>query len=165
MTPARLAPLVVVLAALAACEPDAACTSADAPTVELGRVGDGAFEELTEGERVVIVIAPQGGFGMAVRVRTTGLHADDASRATVHVATEIDGASVGEFVLYQQALVCAGDSGTISTVVVPLDPFVYTNNEQLQALDGSTATLIVDVVDANDVRGHGAAVVTLAAGE
>ncbi|MCC7075197.1 MAG: hypothetical protein IT383_28045 [Deltaproteobacteria bacterium] len=160
--------LVLVLSALlplACCEPDAACESAAEPTVELGRLGEGDFELLSEGERVPISIAPQGGFGMAVRVRTTGLHAADDTRATVHVATEIDGASVGQYVLYQQALLCAGDSGSVSTVVVPLDPFVYTTNEQLQALVGLLATLIVDVVDANDVRGHGEAVVTLGAGE
>ncbi len=162
---AQLTPFVIAVAPAVGCEPDAACASGDDPTVELGRLGDGEFVALTEGERVPITIAPQGGFGMAVRVRTTELHADDATRATVHVETEIDGASVGQFVLYQQALACAGDSGTISTVVVPLDPFVYTTNEQLQALDGVPAALIVDVVDDHDVRGHGEAGVTLAAGE
>lgn len=141
--------------------PSAGCTTGAAPTVELGHGVDGAFVALAAAESVSIVVAPQGGYGMGVWARTTALEADDDSRATVHVATEIDGAEAGRFVLYQQPLPCVGGAGLATTVVLPLDPARYTSHETLLPLDGVAALLVVDIVDSNDAAGHGEQLVTL----
>ncbi|OGQ25316.1 MAG: hypothetical protein A2138_04725 [Deltaproteobacteria bacterium RBG_16_71_12] len=138
---------------------------AEAPTVELGHGVGGAFVKLTDAESVGITVAPQGGYGVPVQARTTGLEANDDSRATVRVATEIDGEDAGQFMLYQQPLLCDGERGVLTAIVVGLDPTRYGSNDALLTLDGVQATLIVDVLDRNDVSGRGEQLVTLQVGE
>lgn len=165
--------LCVVLCAVGACEPvlgpdagaPAGCTAGDAPKVELGHGVGGAFVSFTDGESVGVTVAPQGGYGVPVQARTSGLEANEDSRATVHVATEIAGEDAGQFILYQQPLPCDGARGVLTAIVVGLDPTRYGSNDALSALDGTLATLIVDVVDGNDVAGHGEQLVTLQVGE
>lgn len=164
MMRAGLLPLLLVCFSPAACEPvpDAGCTTAAAPTVQLGYGDvDGDFVALADGDDVVITTAPQGGYGVAVWARTTGLEADDDSRTTVIVATEIGGEEAGRFVLYQQPLLCVAEAGLVTTVVVPLDPERFTGPETLLPLDGAAATLVVDIVDNNDAVGHAEQLVTL----
>ncbi len=145
----------------AGCEPDGGCASGDAPTVTLGHLVNDAFARLADGEDVDIIMAPQGGYGVAVDAQTTGLFANQESRSTIHVVTEVDGASAGEFVLYQQSIVCDGEHGIASGIVVGIDPNRYGSSDALQVLDGVLATLVVDIVDQHDTRGHGEQQVTL----
>ncbi|MBI1946525.1 MAG: hypothetical protein HYS27_12560 [Deltaproteobacteria bacterium] len=171
--PALASLACIFSAAQPTCEPvpgpdagsPAGCTAGETPTVELGHGVGGAFISFTDGESVGITVAPQGGYGVPVQARTTGLEANDDSRATVRVATEINGEDAGQFMLYQQPLLCDGASGVVTAIVVGLDPTRYGSNDALLALDGVQATLIVDVIDNNDVSGHGEQVVTLQVGE
>jgi hypothetical protein len=142
------APLCVALA----CDPnppqpDGPCQPNDAPSAELGRGVGGEFVELSEGADVPIAVAPQGGFGVNVSVRSVGLRAADYSFVTADLETRLAGESIGQYTLHQQPLLCAADGGRLTGVVVGFDPDRYKSDDALVALEGQTVELQVNLTD------------------
>lgn len=126
---------------------DGPCVPHDAPTASIGRGAGGAFVELADGEDVPISVAPQGGFGVSVVIRTDGLRAEDYSFVTATQRVMLGEELIGEFTLYQQPLLCADDGGRLAGVVVGFDPSRYGSNDALVALDGQLVDLQLDISD------------------
>lgn len=131
---------------------DDLCVGGDTPSATLGRGVGSAFLEYEDNEEVGLAVAPQGGFGVTVIVRTAGLEAGVGLVANVQLNVE-DGSSqvVGEFLQENTALACrdADIGGEIRGVVVGFDPAVYKTNDDLLALDGQSVNLVVTVNDDN----------------
>lgn len=126
------------------------CVASSDPVVELGQGIGGAFAPFAEGEGVSLAVAPQGGFGVSVVIRTEGLDAGDDALADVQLDVEIDGQTEGSFLLTGAALLCQSDpdgGGIISGAVVGFDPARYATNDDLVSLDGREAVLNVTVID------------------
>ena len=136
---------------LGACSDDGGgvdlCQSSGMPTASLGQGVGGAFVPYEEGEEVGLAVAPQGGFGVTVIVRTEGLLADADLAASVQLNVEDQGVVVGEFLQENTAFRCRNTDigGEISGVVVGFDPDVYKTNDDLIALDGDVVDLVVTV--------------------
>ncbi len=128
---------------------DSLCSADEAPTATLGKGVGSAFIPYEDNEEVGIQPASQGGFGVPVLVRTTGLTAGSASVADVQLNVEEGGALVGEFLQENTGLSCRGDDigGEVRGVVVGFDPEVYATNDDLLVLDGTTVDLVVTVID------------------
>ncbi len=169
---------------MAACSGDDDMTGDTGPTLSdeefmcMGELGDaevligegigGAFEELADGAQVGLEIAPQGGFGVSVSVRTTGLKGD--ALAFVTVRTEIDGVESASFTFEQdgeptQQLFCQDDgrSALGAGIAVGFDKNDYTQ-DNLTDLDGVVADLIVEVTDERGVTATGSKTVTIEVG-
>lgn len=143
------------------------CDAQSDPVVVLGQGVGGAFEPLAEGQVVGLDIAPQGGFGVSVLIRTEGLIANGSEAATAQMNIEIDGEIEGEFLLEPAPLLCQADGsgGRISVgTVVGLDPDVWATNDDLIVLNGKQATLDVTVTDEDGNHASVRRVVTISAG-
>lgn len=149
-------PLLCVLAAsFSACGGDDApdddnlCLPDEAPTATLGKGVGSAFVPYEDNEEVGIQPAPQGGFGVQVLVRTTGLFASSSSVANIQLNVEESGSIVGEFLQEDTGFSCRGNDigGEVRGVVVGFDPSVYSTNDDLLVLDGTTVDLVVTVTD------------------
>ncbi len=126
------------------------CAPSGSPTVMLGQGVGGAFAPFADGEAVSLAVAPQGGFGVSVVIRTEGLSAGDDAHADVQLDVEIDGVTEGSFLLTDAALLCLdtdGGGGLVSGAVVGFDPDRYGTNDDLVSLDGREAVLNVTVID------------------
>jgi hypothetical protein len=128
-------------------DPPDPCTDDFAPAIEIGYGVSGAFERFTPDQEVSLVIAPQGGFGVDVRVRTQGLVAGQEALVTLLLETLIDDVVVGSFENLDQALTCTDTGGLVFGVVVGFDPDDYATNDDLLALDGQQVDLRVTVTD------------------
>ena len=141
--------------AFAGCGPDdgpvegSLCGPDEAPTATLGKGVGSAFIPYEDNEEVNLQPASQGGFGVAVLVRTSGLAAGTSSVADVQLNVEDGGTLVGTFLQENTGLSCRGDDigGEVRGVVVGFDPEVYATNDDLLVLDGSTVDLVVTVTD------------------
>jgi hypothetical protein len=128
-------------------EPAADCWADVPPEVAIGQGQGAEFSPLGTGATVGLDVAPQGGFGISVRLQTAGLLADDI--VDVLLVTELDGEQSGSFLNEGSTLYCQEDgSGLLWGVVVGFDPDVFSSNDDLLALSGQTATLRVTVYDA-----------------
>jgi hypothetical protein len=155
MTPSS--PFLFMFAALviSGCGPDdgqtedSLCGTDVAPTATLGKGVGSAFIPYEDNEEVGIQPASQGGFGVPVLVRTTGLVAGESSVADVQLNVEDSGTLVGDFLQENTGLSCRGDDvgGEVRGVVVGFDPEVYSTNDELLILDGTTVELVVTVTD------------------
>jgi hypothetical protein len=119
-------------------------------TGDLGlTIGTGAgdvFNEVTEGAVVGLDIAPQGGFGVSIRAKTTGLKADDL--VDILLVTEMNEVQVGSFLNEQGTLYCQDDGhGLIWGVVVGFDPTTWETNNDLLGLNGEIVDLVVTAFD------------------
>ena len=122
----------------------------------------GDFNTYEEGALVGLDVAPQGGFGVPVRLRTEGLRvrADatdtanpDAPYASVNVLldTYIDGVLSASFLNDTAVAYCQDDgTGLMWDLVVGFDAEKYTNDNLID-LHGMEAQL---VVEATDAEGH-----------
>jgi len=130
---------------------DDLCNTLAAPTAVLGQGVGGAFLPYEDNEEVGLAVAPQGGFGVTVIVRTTGLVAGSSDAANVQLNVESGGMLVGEFLQENTALTCRDQEigGEVRGVVVGFDPEVYPTNDELIALDGQVVTLVVTVTDSD----------------
>jgi hypothetical protein len=129
---------------------DDPCESSSDPVIMLGQGIGGAFAPFSDGEGVTLAVAPQGGFGVSVVIRTEGLSAGEDALADVQLDVEIDGQSEGSFLLTDAALLCqTGEDGggIISGAVVGFDPDRYPSNDDLVSLAGKEAVLDVTVID------------------
>ena len=134
------------------------CTSSDDASLT---IGFGVGEDFTayETESVVgLSVAPQGGFGVAVRASTSGLADGEVS---VLLETVIDGELVGSFLNESVTLYCQDDgSGLLWGVVVGFDPEIYSSNDDLLSLDGEVVDLVVTATDTTGNSATGTTPVT-----
>ena len=119
----------------------------------------GDFNPYEEGALVGLDVAPQGGFGVPVRVRTEGLRVrgdstdtanPNALYASVNVLldTYIDGALSASFLNDTAVAYCQEDgSGLMWDLVVGFDADKYTNDNLID-LHGVEAELVVEATDA-----------------
>ena len=150
---------MLILLSLACSDKDTAdsaddpCAGSDSPTLEIGTgVGD-QFAPLQNGATVGLTSAPQGGFGVPVRVRTQGLRTstDRDTKAIVEsqLDTWLDGEVSASFLNEESIAYCQADgSGLMDGLVVGFDKEVY-NQQNLVLLNGKTATLVVTAFDAD----------------
>ena len=164
---------MLILLALLGCtdnEPDetgpdvaALCAGEGDVSVVLGTGAGSEFTPIEDGDVAGLDVAPQGGFGVSVRARTTGLQADAA--VAVLLDTEIDGQNVGSFLNEEVQLYCQEDgTGLLWGVVVGFDPSTYSSNDDLLALDGEIVDLVVTVTDGRGESGVGRNTVEIAVG-
>jgi len=127
------------------------CAASATPTAILGQGVGSAFVEYEDNEQVSLAVAPQGGFGVTVLIRTTGLEAGDNLTANVQLNVESGGQLAGEFLQENTSFTCRGGDigGEIRGVVVGFDPDVYKTNDDLLALNGETVELVVTISDSN----------------
>ena len=149
--------LPILMAALAACgdstEFSGLCsTESGTPVAFLGNGVGGAFVEYQDGQQVSLDVAPQGGFGVTVIVRTNGISAGGGQTADVQLDVEMDGQNVGTFLQENTALSCRGEEtgGEVRGVVVGFDPQVYKTNDDLLTLNGEEVDLVVTVTNDAD---------------
>ncbi|MDG1137196.1 MAG: hypothetical protein P8N28_02950 [Phycisphaerales bacterium] len=139
------------------------CDGSGEPTVQIGTGAGSEFYPLNEGDSVSLDVAPQGGFGVSVRAVTTGLKGDDV--VDVNLITELNGVQSGEFLSEGVQLYCQEDgNGMLWGVVVGFDPATFPDNDALLALDGSTADLIVEIMDTDGDTATGRVAVTIEVG-
>ena len=143
-----------------------ACRHGVAPSVEIGRSIGGIFTPYDPGQMVEVLVAPQGGFGVPVSVRTQGLLAGDGPSGThwADVELYIGRGAANEGTFFDTGpLGCIGpeDGGLMSGLVAGFDPDVVQTDEDLLALDGAQATVRVVVRDEDGVTAEASQVVTL----
>lgn len=132
------------------------CAGAGEVSVELGHGTGADFTAFEAGEDVDIAIAPQGGYGVNVRVMTLGLVANNA--VTLELSSTHLGESTGSFNWGEIPLYCLDDGhGLLWGAVVPFDPELFPDVESLSALDGEPIHMSVELVDAEGVQGSGSA--------
>ena len=146
----RWLPILFVLG----CDPEPTieelCAGEGPATIEIGTGAGDAFFPLADGDQVGLVIAPQGGLGVSVRVRTTGLAAEAA--VTARLDSELDGVTSATFTNDEVFLFCQDDgTGLFVDQAVGFDPVVYDSLDKQFDLDGKTATLVVEITDARGV--------------
>jgi hypothetical protein len=153
MLPAKLFIGVAVLALFTgACSDDGGggndlCASADPTSAILGEGVGATFVPYQDLQEVGLAVAPQGGFGVTVIIRTQGLLAGEGLTANVQLNVEADGQLAGEFLQENTVFSCRGKDvgGEVRGVVVGFDPDVYKTNDDLIALDGKEVELVVTV--------------------
>ena len=134
-------------------EPDP-CAGGGDLSLTLGIGSGGAFIPFSDGDQASLVSAPQGGFGVSVWASSTGVLADNP--VDVLLETEINGSLNGSFMNEGVMLYCQPDgTGLLWGVVVGFDPAQYPTTDDLLALDGEMATLLVEVTDAENRVAHG----------
>lgn len=135
-------------------DPDPALSCApedhDALSLTIGTGQASEFNALVPGDAVTLDVAPQGGYGVSIRAKTTGLNTDGP--VEVLLETEIEGILSGSFVNLGTNLYCQDDgAGLLWGVVVGFDAETFADPDALITLDGESALLIVA---ATDVDGH-----------
>ncbi len=141
---------------------DALCNGAGSASVALGTGAGGAFDELMTGDVAVLVGAPQGGWGIKVRGKTTGL-----AEGTVSIAldTKLDGVLSASHTNEAVNLFCQADgTGLFTDQVVGLDPVLYETNEDLLPLNGTDLELVVTVTDSAGTTQSGSVMVEMEVG-
>lgn len=120
-------------------------------------IGYGAADEFTayeSGDSVGLVVAPQGGFGISVRLWTTALVCD--APVEVLMETYIGEDLTGTFTNPSVQLYCQkGSQGMLWGIVVGFDPSVYSTNEDLLALDGETIRIEITATDTEGIAATG----------
>ncbi|NCG20347.1 MAG: hypothetical protein GWP91_15165 [Rhodobacterales bacterium] len=164
---------LIPLLFLAACSSDgpsndsgtttvAACDGSGTSSVVLGTGAGGAFVELEAGDVAVLQKAPQGGWGIKVRGRTTGLTDGTVS---VTLDTKLDGVLSATFTNEAVNLFCQDDgTGLFTDQVVGLDATLYSSNDDLFPLNGSDVELVVTVTDSNDKSQSGTVIIEMEVG-
>ncbi len=122
------------------------CAGAGPVSLEIGTGTGDEFFPLEDGDVVGLDVAPQGGFGVSVRVRTHGLVTGQP--VGLLLEAERNGVNEGSFYIDSVLLYCQDDgSGLLWGVVVGLDTSIYATNDDLLALDGELIDLVVTATD------------------
>jgi len=134
-------------------DPQAQCAGGGDSSLLIGTGSAGLFEQWSEGSIVGLASAPQGGFGVWVRAKTTGIKAiqnDGTLHATSQVLLEtyIDGELAGSFLNDTVEVYCQDDgTGLLWDVAVGFDPEKYATTDDLLSLNGQQTTLLVQATD------------------
>ncbi len=146
----------LVLLVLFGCDDDPAppdpCTHDFETSIAIGHGVGGGFERFTDDQEVGLISAPQGGFGVDVRVRTEGLNASDETLVALLLETLIDDQVVGRFENPSQLLTCTDTGGLVVGIVVGFDSDDYSTNDDLLRLDGQRVGLRVTVTELDGSR-------------
>jgi hypothetical protein len=138
-------------------EPDL-CLGGGGTSLVIGFGVGGEFHAYSEGALVGLEVAPQGGFGVPVRLKSTGLRVranasdtanPDAPYTSVNVVldTYIDGVLSASFLNDTAVAYCQADgTGLMWDLVVGFDAEKYTNSNLID-LHGAAAELVVVVTD------------------
>jgi len=138
------------------------CEGQGPKDVQIGTGAGSQFTPLKNGDVATLEVAPQGGFGVAIRASTLGLRADDV--VELRLDTELDGTLSDSFTNDVQ-LFCQDDgSGLLTNVVVGLDREVYKTLDDLIPLDGRDVDLIVFVTDGRGASAESRVTVEMAVG-
>jgi hypothetical protein len=106
----------------------------------------GQFVTMTTGAIVGVAAAPQGGFGVFVSARTTGLVSDNPVDVLLEV--EVEGALLGTYLSEGVQLYCQEDgSGLLWGVAVGFDSKIFQTTTDLLDLDGQQIDLLVSATD------------------
>ena len=130
----------------------ALCPVTGEPSLTIGYgVGD-QFTAYESGAEVGLESAPQGGWGVGVRARTTGISsaAGDTPHASsaILLNTYLGGEEAGSFLNETVEVYCQDDgTGLVWGVVVGFDPEIYDTNEDLLSLNGEEVELLVEATD------------------
>ncbi len=124
------------------------CAGAGEESLEIGTGVGSEFVPMEPNSAMSLDVAPQGGFGVTVRARTTGIRsaADDLPHAPVSVelTTFIDGVQSASFLNEDVEIYCQDDgAGLLWGVVVGFDSEEYSSTDDLFRLDGVTTALNV----------------------
>lgn len=139
------------------------CEGEGDPSVELGIGAGSEFVSIEDGMKVGLDVAPQGGFGVSVRAKTTGLKAD----ASVSVLLEpyINDEVAGSFLNEAVPLYCQDDgAGLLWGVVVGFNEDIFPTTDALLELNGELVDLTVVVTDSTGTTGSGLATVEVEVG-
>jgi len=143
--------------------PEFVCDGEGDVTVELGEGAGDVFEPFEEGQEVQLQVASQGGFGVGVWLRTTGLASGGST--DVLLETELFGVLSGTYLAENQALSCTEENvAKLWGITVGLDPDEYSTIDDLIDLAGDPVVLIVTVTDENGKVGVGTQTVTMQVG-
>jgi len=130
------------------------CDPVETPTLLIGQGSAGEFTLLQDGDPVTLDVAPQGGYGVSVRARTTGLSTEGT--VDVLLETALEGVNSGSFVNKGTQLYCQDDgTGLLWGVVVGFSQDTFPSPDALLALDGEPATLIVEATDSSGESARG----------
>lgn len=130
------------------------CDGSGSSSVIIGTGAGADFYPLEDGDAVGLDVAPQGGFGVSIRAQTTGLKANEI--VDVNLITELDGVQSGQFLNEGVQLYCQDDgTGLLWGVVVGFDADLFATNDDLLALNGKEAVLIVQVTDIDGETSEG----------
>ena len=150
---------------------EAACSGGGETDLTIGFGAGGAFNEFEQGAAVGLSPAPQGGFGVWVRAKTSGIKAmaeDGSPHATSQVLLEtyIEGQLVGSFLNESVEVYCQDDgAGLLWDVAVGFDPEQYSTNEDLLSLEGQETELRVLATDEDGNTAEGRIDVVIALGQ
>jgi len=139
------------------------CEGDGEPSVQLGIGAGSEFVPIENGMKVGLDVAPQGGFGVSVRAKTTGLRADASVSVLLepYIEEELSGTFLNEAV----QLYCQDDgSGLLWGVVVGFDEDTFPTTDALLELNGELVDLLVVVTDSNGTVGEGLATVEIEVG-
>jgi hypothetical protein len=139
------------------------CDPTAAPTLAIGQGQGSEFQPLEDGAPVTLDVAPQGGYGVSVRAKTTGLDTDGT--VDVLLETELDGELSATFVNEGTNLYCQDDGmGLLWGVVVGFSSETFPSPDALIDLDGERATLIVGATDVHGATALSEVEVTIEVG-
>jgi hypothetical protein len=124
----------------------------DSPTAVIGYGVGSSFEPYEDGAQVALTAAPQGGWGVPVRVWTTGLAADTDGEPKapmmVLLETRLDGVMSAKFLNEESVAFCQGpDEALVWDLVVGFDAQAYKAVDDLILLHGAEAELVVEATD------------------
>lgn len=127
---------------------DESCAAAGTPAVAVGTGTGESFEPLAKHDEVYVSISLQGGTSAGpLRLRTEGLAGGPDSEIRLAASLTVDTEVVGELEAEGIPLGCISDgAGLITPLVIGLGA-EYEDPDAVVALDGSTATLDLEVVD------------------
>ena len=128
--------------------PEELCAGAGEASLVIGTGVGSQFVPMEPNSAMPLDVAPQGGFGVTVRARTTGIRSADSdlphAPASVELTTYIDGVQSASFLNEDVEIYCQDDgSGLLWGVVVGFDPVEYASTDDLFRLDGVTTALNV----------------------
>jgi hypothetical protein len=124
------------------------CAGAGEESLVIGTGVGSQFVPMEPDSTMSLDVAPQGGFGVTIRARTTGIRSTNGdlphAPVTVELATYIDGVQSASFLNENVEIYCQDDgTGLLWGVVVGFDPEEYSTTDDLFRLDGVTTALNV----------------------
>ena len=137
------------LALMVSCwSPEQLCAGRGQTSLVLGEGSGTEFTPFESGQVVQVMAPPQGGFGLPFRARSLGLRIADQF-LELEMRTEVDGEVLGEFLYEDMISYCQEDgAGLMWGTATPIDHPDFVASEDLEALRGKDALMVVTATDA-----------------
>ena len=127
------------------------CEPTGEPSLVVGSGLGGDFYPFEAGQTVGLTSAPQGGFGVGVRAKVSGLVVDEGdgnAPLPVLLETDLDGTLSDSFTNTGATAYCQDDgTGLVWDLVVGFDREKYSSADDLIGLQGANATLRIEATD------------------